>query len=322
MQVTVIGLGGQRGPEAFQSCLDQSTIVARSGEEAARWIGRNATVDHSLDEIFESERVESIPSAIDRFFRSGIQPGHHVVYLVPGAGNLGDRTVEILCDSFDMTIFSGAVPLKRPAGAVQVLDALDLALAESKYPFDAGDATVDATRPTLVTNLRGNHVKFLACRRLNRFFSSTWDIIDDSSVFIEPDKSFSGTTAMSGLEAIVAALRGPGGCPWDQEQTIEQLIPQLQEEIEEFQAALMSEPVADQFDELGDMLLHVVMIAQIARENGSYTLADVINAISSKMIRRHPHVFGDMKVDSVEDVYQLWNEIKVQERTDRTRNEW
>src|SRR5438874_10591460 len=91
---------------------------------------------------------------------------------------------------------------------------------------------------------------------------------------------------------IVAKLRAPGGCPWDREQTHDSLLPQLIEEAYEVAGAVRAKDTANLREELGDLLLHVVMHAEIAREGGRFDINDVLNETSKKLIRRHPHVFG------------------------------
>ncbi len=113
------------------------------------------------------------------------------------------------------------------------------------------------------------------------------------------------------LVEVVAQLRSPnGGCPWDLEQTPETLIPYVLEEAYEVVDAIrQGEPEAIA-DELGDLLLQVVLQAQIASETGAFDLETVVEGITEKLIRRHPHVFGEVQVDGVEEVRRNWEEIK------------
>lgn len=116
------------------------------------------------------------------------------------------------------------------------------------------------------------------------------------------------------LVEIVSQLRGPNGCPWDKEQTHESLTQYAIEETHELVEALEqpSHPLKDQKikEELGDVLFQVILHAQLASERGAFTLQDVIQGISEKLIRRHPHVFGDTKVADAEEVVKNWEEIK------------
>lgn len=121
-------------------------------------------------------------------------------------------------------------------------------------------------------------------------------------------------TSFRALEWIIARLRGPGGCPWDQEQTHQSLKPHLIEETYEVVEALDSGDPAKLSEELGDLLLQVVLHAQVAREAGDFDMGDVIEGISEKLIRRHPHVFGDISVSGSKEVLRNWEEIKQRER--------
>src|ERR1700761_1705043 len=116
--------------------------------------------------------------------------------------------------------------------------------------------------------------------------------------------------AMERLLALMAALRAPDGCAWDREQTPATLKPQLLEEVYEVIEAIDSGSAGDLTEELGDLLLHVVFQEQIAREEGKFDFAAVANGISDKLVRRHPHVFGDQKTDDPEKIVTMWNELK------------
>lgn len=112
----------------------------------------------------------------------------------------------------------------------------------------------------------------------------------------------------------IAALRAENGCPWDRKQTHESLKDCLTEEAGEVLAAIDNRDDENLCEELGDLLLQVVMHAQIAAEEGRFTIEDVVRGVNEKMIRRHPHVFGDEKVESVEEGLSLWEQIKRQEK--------
>lgn len=116
------------------------------------------------------------------------------------------------------------------------------------------------------------------------------------------------------LISVIAKLRSEDGCPWDREQTFESLKPCLTEETGEVFQAIDNQDMDNLCEELGDVLLQVLMYSQIAGEQGSFTIDDVVDGVCAKMIRRHPHVFGDVKVRSPEESLALWNEIKKQEK--------
>ena len=116
------------------------------------------------------------------------------------------------------------------------------------------------------------------------------------------------------LEKIVARLRAPDGCPWDKAQTHASLKPYLIEEAYEVLQALDEENTEKLCDELGDLLLQILLHAQIAKESREFSIRDVIKGISTKLIRRHPHVFGQSKAANAEEVALEWEELKQNER--------
>lgn len=121
----------------------------------------------------------------------------------------------------------------------------------------------------------------------------------------------------SRLVKIIEKLRAPDGCPWDREQTLFSLRDQLIEETFELVEAIDNKDIENIREELGDLLLHVIMHSVIAAEDNLFTLTDVMKTISEKLIRRHPHVFGGEKTDSVDDVLVNWEKIKSKEKKDR-----
>lgn len=122
---------------------------------------------------------------------------------------------------------------------------------------------------------------------------------------------------MASIDALlttVARLRGPGGCPWDIEQTHRSLCDCLIEEVSELIDTIDRHDLPHMREELGDLLLQVVMHAQMAAERGDFTFADVAADINAKMIRRHPHVFGDAAARDTGAVLRQWDEIKAREK--------
>ncbi len=116
------------------------------------------------------------------------------------------------------------------------------------------------------------------------------------------------------FQQVVARLRAPDGCPWDREQTHLSLRPHLLEEAYETLEAIDQADPASLREELGDLLLQIVLNAQIASENGDFTMADVLEGINRKIIHRHPHVFKDTQLEGVEGVLKNWEKLKEDER--------
>ncbi|WP_042353257.1 nucleoside triphosphate pyrophosphohydrolase [Bacillus massiliigorillae] len=116
------------------------------------------------------------------------------------------------------------------------------------------------------------------------------------------------------LRNIIAELRGPNGCPWDQKQTHESLKKYVLEEAYELIDAIDEDDTDGIISELGDVLLQVLLHAQIGEDEGMFTIDDVVQELSEKMIRRHPHVFGDTHVENEDEVLVNWNKIKLEEK--------
>jgi MazG family protein len=116
------------------------------------------------------------------------------------------------------------------------------------------------------------------------------------------------------LVEIMARLRAPGGCPWDREQTFDTIKPYLLEETYEVMDAIDARDWNGLADELGDLLLQVVFFSQMAKEAGHFDISDAVEAINSKLIRRHPHVFGEGDAKTADEVVRKWDEIKATEK--------
>ena len=123
------------------------------------------------------------------------------------------------------------------------------------------------------------------------------------------------------LIRIMATLRGPDGCPWDRVQTLASLRPFLLEETYEALEALDAGDQAGLREELGDLLFEIVFLSRIAEEQGDFTIADAIDGVATKLVRRHPHVFGDAdKLSQPEEVLGRWEELKAAERAAARRD--
>lgn len=119
---------------------------------------------------------------------------------------------------------------------------------------------------------------------------------------------------------LIAALRGEKGCPWDKKQTVQSMSRYLLEEAQEAFEEIEKGNDEGLCEELGDVLLIIVMMSQIAEEGRRFTFDDVVKGVSEKIIRRHPHVFGDVKLDTAEQVLASWKEIKRREKQAREKS--
>jgi len=117
--------------------------------------------------------------------------------------------------------------------------------------------------------------------------------------------------------AIMERLRAPGGCPWDREQTFDSIKPYTLEETYEVLEAIDNRDWRELAGELGDLLLQILFYAEMAKEQSSFSIDDVLDRLSAKLINRHPHVFGDVKADTSAEVKRNWEALKVEERKKR-----
>jgi MazG family protein len=117
--------------------------------------------------------------------------------------------------------------------------------------------------------------------------------------------------------AIMERLRAPGGCPWDREQTFDSIKPYTLEETYEVLEAIDNRDWDELTGELGDLLLQVLFFSEMAKEQGTFSIDDVLDRLSGKLVDRHPHVFGDVKADTSADVKRNWEALKVEERKKR-----
>jgi MazG family protein len=123
------------------------------------------------------------------------------------------------------------------------------------------------------------------------------------------------------LMEIMARLRAPDGCPWDREQTLDSIKPYTLEETYELLDAIDRREWSDVAEELGDFLLQAVFFAEIAAERNLFRMEDALDAINSKLVRRHPHVFGEETAESAGDVKRIWGEVKAEEKKQKGRDE-
>jgi tetrapyrrole methylase family protein / MazG family protein len=187
-------------------------------------------------------------------------------------------------------------------------------------PFDAGLAPLDFRVRTHITNLYGTHIAELVRTRLSRTYALSDMYVhydSDASATIEAAAALDAPPSMSGLREIVARLRRPDGCPWDREQTSASMIGDFMEEVAEVCAAIEGRDWENLAEELGDVLLHVCMQSQIAAESDRFAFEDVVSGIASKLIRRHPHVFGGESATTADDVLAVWRRVKLEEKATR-----
>lgn len=237
-----------------------------------------------------------------------------IIYLTGAFGAIGDTVVEHLASSASIVSVGGDLP--PIAGPTTIVDALALAEARAIAPFDAGLLALDSGATTVVTNWCGAGVIAAATSVLAARLGVT-DLPTESAdgyIVIPKAQHAEASASITGLRQIYARLRRPDGCPWDREQTESTTLEYVNEEVEELRQALANNDAPNAAEELGDILGNVLMVAQIAEEHGLFTFEDAVQALSEKLVRRHPHVFGSEQAASPDDVLKIWNRVKQQEQ--------
>ena len=301
------------------------------------------TIVHSYDHLYEShEDFAAVYTAIAADVVARGRQGD-VIYAVPGDPAVAEITPQLIREQAEIAgipvTLHPAVSFLEPTFAalgedpirgVQVTDAQTL--AEDYHP--RGSQGMGLLVPQLYSRLLAGDVKLtlmnaypddhpvtlisgagtpdLRLRQMPLYELDRSDELDDLTTLWVPSLTHAATYA--DLQEIIAHLRAPGGCPWDRKQTHQSLRPYLLEETYEVLDALDAEDSDALKEELGDLLIQVALHVQIATEEGEFKLADVIRYVVEKLIRRHPHVFGDVSVYDADNVAKNWEAIKQEER--------
>ena len=347
--ITIVGTGAgdlsQLSLGSYQMLKSADRIFARTIDHPVlRELIKDGLSMTGFDTIYEeNESFENTYRAIvDRLFKEA-QKGS-LVYAVPGHPMMAEATVQLLLEEQGQHGVEVVV-----AGGQSFIDALFTAVRID--PIE-GCQILDATRFTRSEVQVRNHLIFVQV--YDQFTASNvklnlMEILPDdykvtvvqaagsreekimSVPLFELDRSMevNNLTAVyvppvreekllyqdfEWLRQVVATLRGPGGCPWDIKQTHQSLKKYLIEESYEVLEAIDEQDEDHLADELGDVLLQVMLHAQIGEDEGMFSISDIIQKLSDKLIRRHPHVFGDEQVQSAEEVTGLWNRVKAEEK--------
>lgn len=269
-----------------------------------------------------------------------------VVYAVPGDPAVGETTVGLVRSlaasrGIDVDVLPG-VSFVGPTLSALGWDALDgLQLADATELAARHHPPIDPDRAALVAQVYSRlvasdvklvlqnqypddhpiHIVSGAASPAPRVTTTTLAALDHAEAFDDVTTIGVPPLARAGsllsLAEVIAHLRAPDGCPWDREQTHESLRPYLLEEAYEAVAAIDGGDPDALAEELGDVLLQVVLHSQLAVEAGDFTLSDVIRHITEKLIRRHPHVFGDVQADTPAEVLANWDALKAAEKADK-----
>lgn len=343
-KITVVGLGPWEGgylSEKAAQAMDSAFTVFRTNKHPAAQSFSGKAGSASLEGLYAgAQDFDGLNRAAAAEVLRLAREHKFVVYAVPGQGLAGDSTVAELIRSSAGIAEIGFIPgvaeetpfLARCAAkfgaAAEAYAAVPAALLE--------EYRIDRTLPLVITQiddrltagriklqlaaLYGDNARaFLgAGNQAEDILLADLDRRDDygggAALFLPPCSHDSARYDFADLVAIMDRLRGPGGCPWDREQTHETLKQYLLEETYETIEAIDRGNMAELCEELGDVLLQVAFHAEIASERGDFDAVDIADGVSRKMILRHPHIFGDVTADTADQVVKNWEAIKKEEK--------
>lgn len=263
-----------------------------------------------------------------------------VIYSVPGHPMLAEKTVQLLLEQEEVEVeISGGqsyldalfTSLKiDPIDGFQFVDATSFERRQLNYEqhlvfcqvydsFTASEVKLNlledlpADYEVTIVEAAGTKQEKLVTLPLEDLDRSV-EVNNLTSVYVPPVSHDKLSHRFSRLVEVMVTLRGPNGCAWDQKQTHESLREHTIEEVYELIDAIDKEDDENIIEELGDLLMHIVLHSQIGTDSGYFSIDDVIHSITEKMIRRHPHVFGEAKADSISEVITNWELLKKEEK--------
>lgn len=347
-----LSLLSRQSLEALESA--ETLILRTERHPAAQELRERGVSFTTLDEVYQ--RTRSFEHLYPRLAEAVFEAAQRgpVTYAVPGHPLLGEESVRLLLErargaglpvrvlpamSFvdvvaaalsaggytpDLTqwqVADGAIldrvwwDPERPTLIFQVDDAL----AASRVKLALLEEYPEATEVVVVRSAGDpdrEQVLSLPLYRMDREEAGEYDHL--TTVYVPPLAPDARRPGFRQFVQVVAKLRGPDGCPWDREQTYQSLRRFVLEEAYEVLEAIDSDDPAKLSEELGDLMLQVLLLSQIGAEEGTFDIRDVMATIVEKLIRRHPHVFGEVSVENTEEVLRNWEAIKRQEKPERT----
>lgn len=352
-QITIVGLGpgdfGLITLDTWNKIINADKLILRTAihPTVADLDKRNIEYT-SCDEFYEQgNSFDEVYNNIAQKLITEAKAGHDVVYAVPGSPFVAERTVVIIREQakqadVKLDILSGMsfmeVMYQRlnidPIDGLTILDACDLEDLPDEMPSSLvitqvyNQHVASDTKLTLmekypedfpVTFIRNLSLPDEEVREIPLYELDRQPNIDHlTSLYIGKMPKHEQTFDLEPLEDVVKTLRSPGGCPWDIVQTHKSLRRNLIEEVYEVIEAIDLEDEKLLCEELGDLLMQVIFHARMAEEAKLFSMQDVIDGITEKLIRRHPHVFGDVNVKDAGEVLINWEAIKRAEKKDRT----
>lgn len=349
MKIIVVGLGSgdisSISLKAYELLTQSDNVYLRTEKHpVVSELVKRGMKYKSFDYIYDkAENFESCYKEIIEILIENAQE-NQVIFAVPGHPCVAEKTVEKLWSeselkNIDIEVVSSTsflddtfVYLKfDPSKGFTLVDALDF--DEKSLGLNTNLVFTQVYDKMIASNLKLKLMEILhedtdvvvfkaagikdleqkMTLKLHEIDRSQFEFDYLSSIFI-PMPYKKKHKSLYEFVSTIAVLRSENGCPWDKEQTKETLIPHFYEELEEFNIAVKNDDIDNMIEELGDLLLHIVLQAQIGTEEELFDINDIINSINNKIIRRHPHVFGDEIAFTKEDVDLIWERVKKQEK--------
>lgn len=347
-KITVVGLG-PGDPElltrkAWNTLQQAKRVYLRTRQHPSLENLTEVVELTDFDHLYEEhEHFEDVYSAIVAALVAACQRGEEVVYAVPGDPTVGEATLNLLRrraqeQGIELELIHGVSFVEPVLGLLEIDGLEDLAVADAHElaaayhpPFPPHSHALVAqvhsrmvaadVKLTLMNQYPDDHqVVLLVAAGTGDFEQVRMPLHEldhreqfgnEATLYVPP---LAEQAAFETFQQTVAHLRSPQGCPWDREQTHESLRQHLLEESYEALEAIDNGDMQALREELGDLLLQLVLQAQIATESGEFRMGDVIADINHKLVRRHPHVFGDSEIEDVDQVLTNWEHLKSAER--------
>ena len=350
--ITIVGLGpGRPGlltMEVWELLKNAGQLIIRTGKHpTVAAVVEQGIKFTTYDDLYEkAESFEALYEEISDDVIAKAEDGADIVYAVPGSPLVAERTVVLIREklagrpepvlkiipgmSFAEVMYSrlGIDPIE----GLTIIDAMDLSRLPEEWPtglivtqiYDG--LTASEAKLSLMELLPDDYevvythnlgLEDESIRRIPLYELDRQPDIDHlTSLYVPPLKK-PAAFELSPLVEVMKTLRSPGGCPWDIAQTHESLRRNLIEECYEVIEAIEAKDSHGLCEELGDLLMQIVFHARMAEEAGFFDMQEVIDGITEKLIRRHPHVFGEVSVADAAEVLVNWDEIKKREKPER-----
>lgn len=350
-KITVVGLGpgsfGLLTLEAHETMKNAAKLILRTAKHpTADELTKRGISFSSYDDYYDE--ASDFSSLYEKITADLIEKSRKtdIVYAVPGSPLVAEKTVALLREKAQ----SGEIELKITAGmsflevlytslGIDPIDGVTIVEAEdlARLPFDlpTGLVVVQVYNRAVASEAKLALMEYLpddyevvfvrnlglpdeVIKKIPLYELDREETIDHlTSLYVPPYKR-AETFDLSPIVEVMRRLRSPGGCPWDIAQTHESLRKHIIEEVYEVIEAIDEENAEHLCEELGDLLLQIVFHARMAEETGSFSMQDVVDGITEKLVRRHPHIFGDVSVSDAAEVLVNWEAIKKREKPERT----